>query len=364
MTSNFNAIRNIQFANQQVGDEHPCFITFEAGPTHQGLQSAKRLAKYAKEAGGNAIKFQVFDPMRLVADPSLPFTYQVLIDAASGKMETVVEPLRDILLRRQMMPEEWRELKSYCDEIGLVFFATACFHEDIDFLVGIGCQSIKIASADVNHLPFIRYAAKTGLCIQLDTGMASLGEIELAVDSIRAEGNENIIIHHCPSGYPAHIESLNLRTIPTIQRLFGCPVAFSDHSVGWDMDIAALAVGANMLEKTITEDRTIRSVEHVMSLEPKDMRRFVEVIREIEVALGNTRRVLSDEERKKRNAIRRSLYAAHDLPTGHIIKESDIDYRRPGTGITPNSLSEVLNRPLTKMKNAGQQLEWDDLGKL
>ncbi len=356
-------MNSIKINDNYVGDGAPCFITFEAGPTHQGLQSAKRLAKHAKEAGGNAIKFQVFDPMRLVADPALPFTYQVLTDAPTGKMETVTEPLRDILLRRQLKLEEWRELKEYCDEIGVAFFATACFHEDVDFLVEIGCQSIKIASADVNHLPFIRYVARTGLCIQLDTGMASLGEIELAVDAIRAEGNNNIVIHHCPSGYPAHLESINLRAIPTIKRVFGCPVAFSDHSVGWDMDIAALAVGANMLEKTITEDRTTRSVEHVMSLEPKDMRRFVEVIREIEVALGNPRRVLTDEERKKRNAIRRSMHIAQDLPAGHIITEADIDYRRPGTGITPERLSEVLSRPLTVKKGAGQRLEWDNLGK-
>lgn len=356
-------MNTIKINDSYVGDDAPCFITFEAGPTHQGLESAKRLSRHAKDAGGNAIKFQVFDPMRLVADPTLPFTYQVLADVATGKMETVTEPLLDILLRRQMKLEDWRELKRYCDDIGLAFFATACFHEDVDFLVEIGCQSIKIASADVNHLPFIRYAARTGLCIQLDTGMASLGEIELAVDAIRAEGNNNIIIHHCPSGYPAHLESINLRAIPTIQRLFGCLVAFSDHSVGWDMDIAALAVGVNMLEKTITEDRTTRSVEHVMSLEPQDMRRFVEVIREMEIALGSPRRVLSDDERNKRKAIRRSLYVARDLPVGHILTEADIDYRRPGTGITPDRLPEVLSRPLTTEKTAGQRLEWEDLGK-
>lgn len=352
----------IQINDNFVGDDASCFITFEAGPTHQGLESAKRLARHAKEAGGNAIKFQVFDPLRLVADPTLPFTYQVLADAVTGRMETVTEPLLDILLRRQLRLDEWRDLKHYCDDIDLAFFATACFHDDVDFLVGIGCQSIKIASADANHLPFIRYAAQTGLCIQLDTGMASLGEIELAVDSIHEEGNNNIIIHHCPSGYPAHLESINLRVIPTIKRVFGCPVAFSDHSVGWDMDIAALAIGANMLEKTITEDRTIRSAEHVMSLEPQDMRRFVEVIREMEVALGSPRRVLSDDERKKRNAIRRSLHVARDLPVGHILTEADIDYRRPGTGITPDRMPEVLARPLITNKTAGQRLEWDDLG--
>jgi N,N'-diacetyllegionaminate synthase len=344
-----------------VGDGHPCFITFEAGPTHQGLESAKKLAQYAKDAGGSAIKFQVFDPLRLVADPDLPFTYQILKNRHSEELETVTESLRDILLRRQLKLSEWRELKRYCDEIGLAFFATACFHEDVDFLVEIGCHSIKIASADVNHLPFLRYAAKTGLCIQLDTGMASIGEMEVAVDVIRAEGNNNIIVHHCPSGYPAHLESINLRAIPTIKQVFGCPVAFSDHSIGWDMDIAAVAVGANMIEKTITEDRTTRSVEHVMSLEPSDMNSFVMKIREIEVALGSTRRVLSEVERKKRDAIRRSIHMIHDVPPGHVISEADLDYRRPGTGITPDRLPEVVGKIIKNPKTTGSRLEWDDL---
>jgi len=353
---------SVRIDDTYICDEAPCFITFEAGPTHEGVESAKRLAKYAKEAGGNAIKFQIFDALRLVADPDLPFTYQVLADIKTGKVETITEPLRDILVRRQMTMGEWREVKRYCDDIDLAFFATACFPEDVDFLVEIGCQSIKIASADVNHIPFIRHVARTGLCVQLDTGMASLGEVELAVDAIHAEGNHNIIIHHCPSGYPAYLESINLRVIRTVKELFGCPVAFSDHSVGWDMDIAALAVGANMLEKTITEDRTTRSVEHVMSLEPHDMRRFVELIRDMEVALGSVRRVLADDERKKRNAIRRSLHVVSDLPVGHVLTESDIDYRRPGDGITPDRLPEVLSRPLVVEKTAGQRLEWGNLG--
>lgn len=351
---------NFEINGVAIGDGYPCFITFEAGPTHQGLESAKRLARHAKAAGGNAIKFQIFDSLRLVADPNLPFTYQVLVNKDTGELETVAEPLRDILLRRQMQEDEWRSLKAYCDEIGLAFFATACFYEDVDFLVSIGCHSIKIASADVNHLPFIKYVAKTGLCIQLDTGMASIGEMEIAVDAIRAEGNSNIVIHHCPSGYPAHLESINLRAIPTIQRVFGCPVAFSDHSVGWDMDIAAVSVGANMVEKTITEDRMIRSVEHVMSLEPQDMKQFVDVIRSIEVALGKPRRVLSETEKVKRDAVRRSIHVVRDLPAGHVITEADIDYRRPGTGISPDKLASVLSKELKKSIISGGKMSWDD----
>ena len=348
-------------AGLKIGADYPCFITFEAGPTHRGLESAKQLARYAKDAGGNAIKFQVFDSLRLVADPSLPFTYDVLVNSETGETETVTEPLRDILVRRDMAQEEWRELKKYCDEIGLAFFATACFHEDIDFLVELDCHSIKIASADVNHLPLIGYAAQTGLPIQLDTGMASLGEIEAAIDVIQAVGNQKVIIHHCPSGYPAHLESINLKMIPTIQHLFGCPVAFSDHSPGWDMDIAALAIGADMIEKTITEDRTTRSVEHIMSLEPVEMDKFVKTIGDLEIALGTARRILSDVELKKRDALRRSLHIVGNLPAGHMLTKTDIDYRRPGIGIPPDKIVEVLSKKLTRDINAGQILEWSDL---
>jgi sialic acid synthase SpsE len=352
---------NFQINGVAIGDGHPCFITFEAGPTHQGLESAKRLARYAKDAGGNAIKFQVFDSLRLVADPNLLFTYKVLVNKETEELETVTEPLRDILLRRQMKEDEWRSLKAYCDQIGLAFFSTACFYEDVDFLVSIGCHSLKIASADVNHLPFIKYAAKTGLCIQLDTGMASMGEIEIAVDVIRAQGNSNIVIHHCPSGYPAHLESINLRAIPTIQRMFACPVAFSDHSIGWDMDIAAVSVGASMVEKTISEDRMIRSVEHVMSLEPKGMKEFVNIIRSVEVALGKPRRVLTEQEKGKRDAVRRSIYVVRDLNAGHIITENDIDYRRPGIGISPDMLGSVLSRELKNSIISGSRISWNDL---
>jgi sialic acid synthase SpsE len=344
-----------------VGDGHPCFITFEAGPTHQGLESAKRLAKHARDGGANAIKFQTFDPLRLVADPQLPFSYEVLVDRDTGATETVTEPLRDILVRRRMSEQEWRDLKRYCDEIGIAFFATVGFHEDVDLLIEIGCPSIKIASADVNHFPLIRYVARTGVCVQLDTGMSSIVEIESAVDLIRAEGNENIIIHQCPSGYPARLESIHLNVIPTLKRLIGCPIAYSDHTPGWEMDVAAVALGANLVEKTVTEDRATRSVEHVMSLEPLDVARFVRVIRDVETALGSARRALSGHDRTRRNAVRRSLFAARDLPAEHLLSEADIDYRRPGFGISADRADEVIGRRLRASVKQGSPLKWEDL---
>ncbi len=193
----------------------------------------------------------------------------------------------------------------------------------------------------MNHWPLIRRAARTGMCIQVDTGNASLGEIEEAVDIVRLEGNENIIIHNCPSGYPARLESINLNIIPTLKRLFPYPVAFSDHTPGWDMDIAAVALGANLVEKTITEDRTTPSIEHIFSLEPDEMKSFIKRIRELEIALGSNRRILHPEEKKKRMAIRRSVFLKGPVTRGQLITEAEIEFRRPGYGIAPNELERI-----------------------
>jgi N,N'-diacetyllegionaminate synthase len=351
----------VKFANKIVGDGNPCFITFEAGPTHDGLESAKRLAKHASEAGADAIKFQIFDPDRLVADKKQLFTYGVLKDRASGEIETIQEPLYDILLRRCLTTNEWIEVKSYCDKLGLAFFSTVAFDEDIELLEKLKCDSIKIASADLNHFPLIKKVAKTGMCIQLDTGMATLGEVEAAIDVILGEGNDNIIIHQCPSGYPARLESINLNVIPTLKKMFELPVAFSDHSPGWSMDIAAVAIGANLVEKTITEDRMTRSVEHIMSIEPSEMKEFVKTIHEVEVALGASRRKMQPLELSNRDLIRRSLFLRSDGLSGQKLSKCDIEFRRPGTGISPDQYEALSSAKLNKPLKSGKMISMNDL---
>jgi sialic acid synthase SpsE len=352
----------VQFGTRRVGDGQPCFITLEAGPTHDSLASAKRLVGYAAEAKADAVKFQIFDPDRLVADRKQLFTYDVLVDRATNKTETISEPLYDILCRRCLTQDEWRELKAYSDSLGLAFFATIAFDDEVDFLQDLGCHSIKIASADVNHFPLLKRAARSGMCLQIDTGSATIGEIEAAIEVIRAEGNENIIIHHCPSGYPARLESINLRVIPTLKRMFpSYPVAYSDHTPGWDMDIAAVALGANLVEKTISEDRTTRSVEHIMSIEPAEMKAFMQAIRDLETAMGTSRRLMTAAERQKRMAVRRSLHVRQSLPQGHVLQAVDIDYRRPGFGIPPSEADRVIGKALTAAVSAGTALSWSDI---
>lgn len=351
----------VKINKTDIGDGYPCYVTFEIGPTHSGFESAKRLIKHASEAGANAVKFQIFDPDRLVADKKQIFSYGVLKNRETGEIETIEEPLYDLLKRRSLSNEQWIDLKKYSDELGMDFFSTVAFEEDVQLLEKIGCHSIKIASADVNHYPLIRLAAKTGMCLQLDTGMSTLEEIRQAVNVIKSEGNNNIIIHQCPSGYPAHLESINLRIIKTLKKMFPYPVAFSDHSPGSTMDIAAVAMGANMVEKTITEDRMTKSVEHVMSIEPIEMKKFVRTIREVETGLGSDKREMDDDEIKKRDSIRRSVFLLESAKKGQRLADCKIEFRRPGFGISPKKYESIGNHVLLRDIEAGQMIKSSDL---
>ena len=351
----------VKINNTTIGDGYPCYITFEIGPTHDGLDSAKRLIKHAANAGANAVKFQISDPDREVSDKTQMFSYGILKNRETGEIETVEEPLYDLLKKRSLADEQWIELKKYSDELGIDFFSTVDFKENIELLVKLGCHSIKIGSADVNHFPLIRQAAKTGLCIQLDTGMATLGEIERAVDVVRSEGNENIIIHHCPSGYPARLDSINLKIIKTLKKMFSYPIAFSDHTPGNEMDIAAVVLGANMVEKTITEDRMTPSVEHVMSIEPNEMKDFVRTIREVEIGLGTGRRVMHSEEIKKRNALRRSVFLIEPAKKGQRLGDCKVEFRRPGFGVHSDQFEFLKNNILVRDIDSGQMIQFSDL---
>jgi sialic acid synthase SpsE len=347
---------------RKIGDGEPCFLTFEAGPTHDGLDMAKRLADVAAEAGADAIKFQMVDPDRLVADRKQMFSYKILTNRATGELKQVEEPLYDLLRRRALERGEWTELKAHCDGLGLAFFATIAFEDELEFVAEMGCHGVKIASADVNFNQLLRAAARTGMQIQLDTGNATIGEIETAIDVIRAVREVEIVVHHCPSGYPASADNVNLNIIPSMKRLFGIPIAYSDHYPGWEMDIAAITLGANLIEKTITLDRMTPSVEHVMSLEPDDARRFVKIVRDVERGFGSSRRHMSAEQIKARNMVRRSAFLSGPAKAGAKIEDLPVIFRRPGTGIAPDVFETLSGMTLRRDLPEGAMLQRGDLG--
>jgi N,N'-diacetyllegionaminate synthase len=349
--------------NQEINQKkNGTFIVLEAGPTIYNLESAKKLVDLAKDACANAIKFQLLYPDRLMADKNIEFTYKAL-KKINGKeiFYDVNEPLYNILKRRELKKEEWIELKRYCDEKQIIMFSTATYKDEVDFLVDeLKTNSIKINSSDINELEFIRYCASKGINIQLDTGNADLWEIERAVIEAENEGCKNIIIHLCPTGYPARIKSINLNMIKTLKKMFpNFSIAFSDHSPGWNMDIAAVALGVDMIEKTITLDRTIKSCEHSFSLELEDAKRFVKSIREVEIALGNSRRVIPKEIKEKRKISRRSPYALKELKKGDVIKKEYFEFKRPGFGITSDEFYYFIGKKILKDIKKNEALTYD-----
>lgn len=356
--------RQIEIAGRLIGDEQPCFITYEAGPTHDGVETAMRLVQEAARAGADAVKFQIFDADRLVADKQQLFTYSILQDRISGELKEVAEPLYDILRRRCLQPDEWRRVKAEADSCGLAFFATIGFEDDLALLMELGCHSVKIASADVNHAPLLRLAARSGLNVQLDTGNAEIEEIGEAVKLLESEGCQSIIIHQCPSGYPARLPSICLRMIKSLRDHFPhYPIAYSDHTPEADMDIAAVALGANLVEKTITLDRCTPSVEHVFSLEPAEMRSFIQRLRDVETALGTPDRRLSEEQKQKRSLVRRSPYAQTATAKGTALAQLPVEFRRPGTGLTPLQWEEACRSGavLSRAVAAAEQIRPDHL---
>lgn len=338
-------MRSVVFGSASVGDDSPCFIVFEAGPTHNGVETAIKLVDEAASAGAQAIKFQIFNADDLVADKQQLFSYSILKDKNTGELEEVSEPLYDILSRRQLTKDEWVRVKSHADSYGLAFFATIGFESDLDLLCQLKCDSVKIASADVNHFPLLRLAARSGMSVQIDTGNADIDEIKQAVNVLESEGCKDIIIHQCPSGYPARLQSICLRMIPTLRSVFpDYPIAYSDHTPEADMDIAAVALGANLIEKTITLDRCTRSVEHVFSLEPPDMKSFIGRVRDVEIAMGDDIRVLTSDQKDSRRLLRRSPYLLQNAKAGTPISELRVQFSRPGIGIAPPVWEQLISR--------------------
>ena len=351
----------VSIGGKYCGGGYPVFIVFEAGPTVAGFESAKQLVQVAAEAGADAIKFQILDTDRLVGQKDIEITYHVLTGTTGRGTAEVTEPLVAILRRRELSQTEWAEVKRHADTWGITFFATVDYPEQLEFVLKLGCHAVKICSGDVTHLAWLTEVARAGLPTMIDTGMATLGELEAAADTILAAGAP-LLIHHCPSGYPARLTSINLRMIPMLLDLFPTvPSCFSDHTPGWDMDIAAVALGASMVEKTLTLDRRTRSPEHIMSLEPSEAGGFVQAIRDLEVALGQPRRVISDQEARTKLAARRSLFLTEDVHHGDPLTSAVVDWRRPGTGISPGAWPYTVRRRVGRDLPKGSMVTWEDL---
>jgi N,N'-diacetyllegionaminate synthase len=330
-----------------------CRVVFEAGPTHSGLEEALQLVKAAKDA--DAIKFQLIDADRLVADREKLIGFKVL---ENGHMVDRAESLHAILKRRELLRNEWKTLRNAAEDEGLAFYCTATYEDEFDFLIqDLKVDAVKVASADIDNLPLLHYLAQQDVEIHIDTGSANIWEVDRAVEVLGQS-----VIHHVPSGYPAHLPSIHLNVIKTLRMMYPeHTIGFSDHSPGWDMDIAAVSLGATLVEKTLTLDRHKQEIEHCFSLEPDEVETFIQRIRDLETALGSTRRTIPHTELASRRGFRRSVYLTRTIPAGHVIMPDALELRRPGyDGIPPEALSIVSGRPAKRDLSPGP-LKWSDV---
>ena len=327
----------IRIEDKLIGEEEPCFIIAEAGVNHNGsVELAKKLIDAAKDAGADAVKFQTFKTENVVVKDAQKAEYQKETTGEGSQYE--------MIKKLELAEEDFRELADYAKEKDIMFLSSPFDKESVDLLHELDVPAFKVGSGEITNLPLLRYIAKKGKPIILSTGMSTLGEIEEALDVIRSEGVEDIILLHCVSNYPARIEDVNLRAMGTLKQAFKLPVGFSDHTLGITAPIAAVALGACVIEKHFTLDRNLPGPDHKASLEPDELKEMVKDIREVEKALGNGIKKPTKEEEEVKKVARKSIVAKVDISKGAIITEEMLDVKRPGTGIEPKYLKFIIGR--------------------
>ena len=266
------------------------------------------------------------------------------------------------MLRELEVPEEWYPaLIDRCAERGITFLSTAHDWEAIDILDGLDVLAFKVGSGDLTNLPFLRRLAEKGRPIIFSTGMGNLAEVEEAVETMRDAGNDQLVVLHCTTSYPAMIEDSNLKAIQTLNQAFGIPVGYSDHTEGAEASLAAVALGAQVIEKHFTLDRSLPGPDHQASLEPSELREFVIGIRQIEKALGNGIKRPTPVEIEIQPVARKSVVAAADIPAGTVITAEMLTTKRPGNGILPRYWDSIIGRRTAVDITRDFLLRWNQL---
>lgn len=332
-----------QIGDRTVGIGQPAFVTAEIGLNHDGDPNlARQLVKAAADAGVDAVKFQVFRADAFVSGN---------VDKASFEKWQRLELSPDVLL----------ELSNYARDLGVIFYASAFDSQSVDLLEELGVQVFKVASGEVTNLPLIRKIAEKQHPIIMSVGMASLGEIEAALNAIRQTGNEQVALLHCVANYPTELADVNLRRMEKLRQVFDVPVGYSDHTISIWPSVAAVALGAVFLEKHFTLNKNQPGTDHVLSADPAEMKAIVEGVRAVEAALGSDRLELLETEQEARIRGRRGLVAAKAIAAGTVITPDMVTAKRPATGIEPAHLEIVIGRMARRNIASDAPITWDDI---
>jgi N,N'-diacetyllegionaminate synthase len=324
--------------------ENKTFIIAEAGVNHNGnIEIAKKMIEVAKECGADAIKFQTFKAEKVISKYAPKAEYQ---KQTTGETDSQLEMVKKL----ELSFDDFIVLKEYCDKLNIMFLSTPFDFESIDFLNDLGLEIFKIPSGEITNLPYLEKIGKLGKKVILSTGMADLGEIEDALDILISCGTkkENITVLHCNTEYPTPYEDVNLLAMLTIKEAFKVKVGYSDHTLGIEIPIAAVALGASVIEKHFTLDKNMEGPDHKASLEPHELKAMIDAIVNIEKALGNGMKKPSKSELKNKDIVRKSIVAKREIKKGEIFTEDNITVKRPGTGISPMRWYEVLGKVAPK----------------
>ena len=327
----------IKIENKPVGHQNPQFIISEIGAMYEDMDGMKELIQASKDAGVDAVKIQTYQAEKL-ALPGAVFQFE------DGSAMSQL----DFFKKYEISRESHQILFDYAKEIGIPIFSTPSHFEDVDFLEELGAPAFKTGSDDLTNYPFLEYIAKKGKPMIVSTGMATLAEVERAVNVITRAGNHQLILLHCTVAYPPAPEFANLNIIDTLRQAFQLPIGYSDHVIGVFSSVLAAAMGACVIEKHLTLERRRKRADYQVSLEPQELREMVQHIRLIDVLKGSSvKKVYQPEEKWRKNA-RKSIVAARNIAKGEVLRQEDIKIMRPGTGIHPQYLHFLVGRFLRK----------------
>ncbi|WP_457642745.1 pseudaminic acid synthase [Persephonella sp.] len=349
-------MKKILIDNKEISLESSTFVVAELSANHkQDIELAKDTIYAMKESGADAVKLQTYTPDKITINCNNEYFQIKQGTLWDGK--TLYQ-----LYQEAYTPWEWHyELKELADKLGLIFFSTPFDRAAVDFLEKLNVPAYKIASFEITDIPLIEYVASKGKPIIISTGIATLCDIQEAVEACKKVGNNQIILLKCTSAYPAPLEEANLKTIPNLSETFDCIVGLSDHTFGISVPVAAVALGARVIEKHFILSKEIDSPDKDFSLTPEEFKQMVKSIREVEKALGKVSYELTEKTRKSRE-FSRSLFVVKDIKKGELFTEENVKSIRPGYGLHPRYLPEIIGKKARKDIKKGTPLSWDLIG--
>jgi N,N'-diacetyllegionaminate synthase len=346
-----SVMHGFDFCGQPIGAGHPPLIVAEIGFNHNGdVALCQQMIQAAADNGADAVKLQTFVAKELYSKRFLAG------DPANPEQEI---PLYEFFQRSELKPEEYEELFGYAEELGIPLFSTPFDEGSLDMLVDFGMPAIKVASPDLTYLDFIKRVARKHLPVVLSTGMGDADEIEKAVNAVRGEGNDRIILLHCVSNYPSQHEEMNMLCLPELKTRFKVPVGLSDHTTDNLSAIVAASLGAVMIEKHFTLDRNLPGADNALSMEPHELKELKQATVSVRKILGDGKRKLLPSEEPVKQSARRSLVARVDIEPGTVISADMVAVKRPGTGIPPEGLERIVGKKARSRICAEELINWE-----